>query len=221
MAKRIILLLTLACVTMAVSAQDVPFKRKYFPDQRKEFHQAQKDLKKGQKLAGKGVESRDKALQRLMSAHAFNPQNAKLNLAIGELLLRGPDPYKALPFLETAHALKPSVSPLLKLQLGRTYHLHHRFQDAIRLYDEYYATLSRKEIRRSGAQAGLWKAQSIIGDSLMQQPVRCFVDPMGDRINSPWPEYAPVLSADGTRLWFTSRRPGSTGGKTDAENLPF
>ncbi|MFO7723857.1 MAG: hypothetical protein R6V49_11610 [Bacteroidales bacterium] len=221
MVMRILFLLTLACISVVVAAQDIPFDKEHFPDQRKELNQARKDMKRGIKLVGKGIGSWDEAMRRLTAAHAFNPQNAKLNLAIGELLFRGPDPYKALPYFETAHSLKPGISPLLKLQLGRAYHLNHRFQDAIRFYDEYYVTMSRREIRRTGDQVALWRDWSIIGDSLMQQPVRCFVDPMGDRINSPWPEYAPVLSADGTRLWFTSRRPGSTGGKTDAGNLPF
>ena len=40
----------------------------------------------------------------------------------------------------------------------------------------------------------------------------------GDSINTPFPEYSPVLSADEKTLIFTSRRPGSTGGDKTIED---
>lgn len=43
---------------------------------------------------------------------------------------------------------------------------------------------------------------------------------LGDSINSAYPEYSPVVSADEETLIFTSRRPGSTGGdKTDNDQF--
>jgi outer membrane protein OmpA-like peptidoglycan-associated protein len=218
---RVTVFAALLCFGLFAAAQDVPFKQKHFQGQEKEFKQARRDMKKGMKLVQKGSASHGKALIRLQAAHAFNPKNARLNHTIGELLLRGSRPWLSLPYFEAAYQLNPEVSPLLRLQLARGYHLNHRFSDATRMYDEHYATLKRKGKKRNGAQVLEWRRQSVTGDSLMQHPVSCFVDPLGDRINSPWPEYAPVLSHDGSRLWFTSRRPGSTGGKTDGDKLPF
>lgn len=43
---------------------------------------------------------------------------------------------------------------------------------------------------------------------------------LGDSVNSPYPDYSPVISADESTLIFTSRRPGSTGGdKTDNDQF--
>lgn len=55
----------------------------------------------------------------------------------------------------------------------------------------------------------------------MEKPLRIEIRNLGGVINSPAPDYAPVISADESVLLFTSRRPGSTGGKIASDGLPY
>lgn len=55
----------------------------------------------------------------------------------------------------------------------------------------------------------------------LEKPLKIEISNLGGALNSPYPDYAPVISADESVLLFTSRRPGSTGGKTAADGLPY
>jgi len=48
---------------------------------------------------------------------------------------------------------------------------------------------------------------SVHSARLMQKPVPLKLENLGPAVNSPYPEYLPSLTADGRRLYFTSRRP--------------
>jgi outer membrane protein OmpA-like peptidoglycan-associated protein len=48
---------------------------------------------------------------------------------------------------------------------------------------------------------------SVHAARLMQKPVPLKLENLGPAVNSPYPEYLPSLTADGRRLYFTSRRP--------------
>jgi outer membrane protein OmpA-like peptidoglycan-associated protein len=48
---------------------------------------------------------------------------------------------------------------------------------------------------------------SVHAARLMQKPVPLTLENLGPAVNSPYPEYLPSLTADGRRLYFTSRRP--------------
>lgn len=58
-------------------------------------------------------------------------------------------------------------------------------------------------------------------EKYMATPLKVELKNLGGVINSPYPDYAPVISADESVLLFTSRRPGSTGGKIAADGLPY
>ena len=55
----------------------------------------------------------------------------------------------------------------------------------------------------------------------MAQPLKIDIRNLGPQINSPYPDYAPVISADESILYFTSRRPGSTGNKVAPDGLYY
>ncbi|MCS7296823.1 MAG: OmpA family protein [Bacteroidia bacterium] len=55
----------------------------------------------------------------------------------------------------------------------------------------------------------------------VEKPLKVTIQNLGGVINSPQPDYAPVISADESILFFTSRRAGSTGGKIATDGLPY
>jgi len=51
---------------------------------------------------------------------------------------------------------------------------------------------------------------------------RVWIDNLGERINSEWPEYAPLISTDESLLIITARRPEGVGGLVDeVDNMPY
>jgi hypothetical protein len=94
--------------------------------------------------------------------------------------------------------------------LGKAYHLNYEWDKAI---EEYSRCLGKKS-EINGAEVAT--AQRRIkecnnGKELMKNPVKVNIDNLGTAINTKYKEYVPVISADESDLYFTSRRPGSTG----------
>lgn len=207
--------------SVLVQAQDVPFERSAFPGQRKELRVARKQMQKGIKLASKGEVERKEALDLLLSAHAFNPNNSRLNYTIGKVLFNSSDPHLSLPYFEKAYSLNQKVAPDIFFLLGRAYHLNHYFELAVSFYQEYARVIDGKEKKRMLPEVTRLSHQATFGDSLLNHPTAVFIDNMGKGINSVFPEYGPVLMPDGQTLWFTSRRQGSTGGETDRSDQFF
>jgi len=52
-----------------------------------------------------------------------------------------------------------------------------------------------------------------IGKKLVVNPIRVFIDNVGESINGPYPDYSPLITADESMVIYTSRREGTTGGE--------
>ncbi len=53
------------------------------------------------------------------------------------------------------------------------------------------------------------------GRELMKNPVPVEIKNLGKQVNSPYPEYAPIITADESVIYFTARRPENVGGRVD------
>jgi outer membrane protein OmpA-like peptidoglycan-associated protein/tetratricopeptide (TPR) repeat protein len=129
---------------------------------------------------------------------------------------------KALPYLEGAKK-GGYTKDHLDFYLGRAYHLNHRFDEAI---ESYGASLKTFHPQKEQDLKKIKAAQRAIdmcrnGNELLKNPIDVKIENIGSKINSPYSDYAPVISADETVLIFTSRRPGTTGGKKDPTNQFF
>lgn len=57
---------------------------------------------------------------------------------------------------------------------------------------------------------------------MMQAPLNVKITNLGDSVNSEWPEYSPVITADEQVLYYTTRRPTTTGGeKSEADGMYY
>ena len=104
-----------------------------------------------------------------------------------------------------------SVEGLFQLALAR--HRQERFDEEIALLEQYRSKAGREmanaEVERVAAIARQAKA-------LTSDPVRLRIRNLGANVNSAQHDYCPLVTADGSTLHFTSRRPGSLGGYRDA-----
>src|SRR5690606_3500093 len=56
---------------------------------------------------------------------------------------------------------------------------------------------------------------------LVQKPERVFIDNFNKPVNSKYPEYGAIISADESVMMFTSRRSTSTGADKQPEGTPY
>ncbi len=61
-------------------------------------------------------------------------------------------------------------------------------------------------------------SQCSVARKLMKNPVAIKIENLGDKINTPYPDFGPVISADQQTLIFTSKRPVELGGTSDVKD---
>jgi outer membrane protein OmpA-like peptidoglycan-associated protein len=110
---------------------------------------------------------------------------------------------------------------LVYFYYGKSQHLNGKFTEAVVYYDRFMGD-GGIEAQPYAEEVALLKSQCGNGLILVANPVNITVENLGTTINTPFPDYSPVISADEQTLIFTSRRPGSTGGKLDPrDNMYF
>jgi outer membrane protein OmpA-like peptidoglycan-associated protein len=105
--------------------------------------------------------------------------------------------------------------------LGKAQHFNYKFDEALVSFEKFksYLAPTDLELTRLTEQAMEWCKN---GKTLVAQPVNMKAENIGSKVNTAYPEYSPVVTADESQLFFTSRRPETTGGKIDSrDNMYF
>jgi tetratricopeptide (TPR) repeat protein len=164
----------------------------------------------------------DTALSTFMQLHKMDSNNANVNYKVGYLYLQSTtQKIKSVKYLEKACTkLNPKYiefessekgAPNIALYyLAIAFHLDYRFNDAISTFEKYKALVGKKnsDVIDDINHRIDWCKN---GKTYVNAPVNYVITSMGDSINSPLPEYSPVISADEEYLFFTSRRKGTGG----------
>ena len=227
--KNLIKYISIVCLMFASTAfgqRNVEFEKENFPNDKDGLKEAKANIKEGDKLYEEGAIYYKDALTFYEKANDFNPDNALVNFRLGACYLNSVHKLKALPFLEKAEKLDRDVDPMLQYYLGMAYHLDYQFDRAIGAFTRYRAAsqadskAQRDPFYMQQLQQQIERLQLSIdqcnnGKELIEKPIRVFIDNLGDNINTKYNEYGAVRSADESVIVYTSRRPGSTGGKLD------
>ena len=169
------------------------------------------------KKADKFFEDKDivSALEWYEKAHEKSSEDPYVNLRIAQCHLLTRNKGKALSYAYTA--VKKSSKPTSEMYyaLAESNHYIHNFDSAIVYYKRSDPGNTNKRIISKKLN------ECAFGKKYLAQPSEAKITNTGPIINSAHLEYLPYITADGMRLYFTSRRPGSTGNKTDADGRPF
>lgn len=103
--------------------------------------------------------------------------------------------------------------------LGRIYHRLGLFDKAIEAFTNYKNRSQEWSIELSLIDHYI--DISIVAKQLVSSKSNVVIKNIGPSINSPWPDYVPVISSDNSYMLFTSRREGSTGNKKDPNGEYF
>ena len=211
-------LLCLLLLAAPAAAQSIAFTKENFATDKDGLKAAQKAVKAGDDAYATDPPAYPAALGHYLDAYKFNPDNAELDLKIGDCYLHSPSKALALPYLQRGQTLAPSTEPRTHFLLARALHLNAKWDEARREY-----ALARPQATGKKAEAASYTADDLTrysrecqnGQKLMQHPVRVFIDNAGPELNSPQADYGPVVSADETTIFLTSTRPSGPNAKTD------
>jgi outer membrane protein OmpA-like peptidoglycan-associated protein len=218
--KSILLVILTFAFSFSSLSQNVEFHKNFFPSDRAGLKEATQDLKDGNKLYEKGPGLYSDALVYFLRANTFNPNNAELNYKIGMCYLHSVHHPKSIEFFEKAVRLNvPNLD--VYYYLGLAYQFNVDFEKATENYNYYRRSLTPPELINNRDRIDKRIAECRNGLELVKNPVRVFIDNMGNTINSEYDDYSPILSYQGDKLYFTSRRPLSDKSKTDKNDHKY
>lgn len=166
------------------------------------------------------------ALPLLEDMYKFDSTNANLNYLLGVSYMLGKKDYPlAIKRLESstkdvsleyneANWKERKAPGIAYYYLGRAYHFKNQFDRAVTNYYNYRSFIEMDDVETyNKVRQQIQYAENAM--ELTKHPVGVRVTNLGPTINTEYPEYCPVISADGKVLIFTSRREG---GVSDAKD---
>ncbi|MFI5141720.1 MAG: hypothetical protein ACHQII_05135, partial [Bacteroidia bacterium] len=188
--------------------------------------------KKNFKEAGlnAGDNEYDIALKYYLFAYKYDSTNANINFNIGFCYIKSYSAQKHLAekYLEKAilnvtknySEDEPSVKAApteAYFYLGQAYHLDGRLDEAMKMYDTYESFVKPKD-KEQHALIQHFKTQVNNAKRILATPLNVTLHNLGDSVNSEYPDYSPVITADEQVLYYTTRRPTNTGGERSEED---
>ena len=203
-------------------AQSVPFTPDRFPN-KTALKIAVRAIKDGEEFYKETPPRYALALAQFLEAQKLNPNNAPLNLRLGDCYLNLGDKATALPLLQKAVSLESGPAPRTHYVLARAYQLTAKWSEAMKEYERAKPVAvgpakKGQPVDASVAEVNRRIAECKAGQSLVARPTRVFIDNLGPGLNSPEADLGPVVTADESVLFMTSRRAGSTGGDKDPKD---
>jgi tetratricopeptide (TPR) repeat protein len=159
----------------------------------------------------------------------MNPQNPNYHYRKGFLMLEIRKDYVgAIPHFAMATSdvdenfdmyshKETSSPPDAFFHLATCYHLNEEIDKAVENYNKFKESSRKKSELLPTVELRLKQCEE--AKKLMAEPVNVMLKNMGPVINTQHPEYSPVVSLDGSALYFTSRRPWENGETDEFRDL--
>jgi len=210
-----------------INAQvDVEIDKKEFKAGKNGFRDAWKAVKYGNDLYKANTSGGFRqAITFYEEAVRYNGNNPELNYKLGVCYLVDLQVDKAVGCFEKALKKKPGVAPDVRYLLGKAYHNNYKFDEAIDMLTEFinkYQSSGDDDFdKRIIAKAKRKIEECNSAKVLVKNPTRVFIDNLGPAVNTKYPEYGPVITADESMVVFTSRREGTTGDARDESDFQY
>ncbi|MES2567812.1 MAG: OmpA family protein [Bacteroidota bacterium] len=192
--------------------------KKNTPELYKQFAKAENYLRHDNYLEALGIYNK---------LYEEDLNNYNLCYKLGECYLRIKKREKAIYYLQKASvfvshlyddgSLEERHAPLLTyMLLGEAYHQSGKFDKAIDTYKKFKSLLKNAKIKESEVlrETNRQIDMCYTAKKLVSRPVNAIIKNMGSTVNSQYPDYAPVFTADQSTMLFTTGRPTNVGGQT-------
>ncbi len=224
MLKKILLIIIVAFAFNSLIAQNVEFTKDNFPGRKKELKTAIKNIEEGDKFytqARSGMYLQ--ALRYYKLSYDFNPDNAILNYKIGKCYLNSIEKTRSIPYFQKALELDPKNEIFrntdIHYLLAQALHFNMEFDKAIEEYKIYKKDLPQNDAYLIGEINNKIKSCEL-GKEMVANPARAFSDII-EGVNSKLNDHSPIVNADESIMFFTSRRAGTTGDNVDPADLLY
>jgi tetratricopeptide (TPR) repeat protein len=172
----------------------------------------------------------DIALKYFLYAYKYDSTNANINFNVGFCYLKSAAAKKHLAekylekaildvtknYMEDAASFKKAPIESY-FYLGQAYHLDGKLDDAMKMYDTYESYVKPKD-KEQHAILQHYKTQVKNAKQILATPLNVTLHNLGDSVNSEYPDYSPVITADEQVLYYTTRRPTNVGGERSEED---
>jgi hypothetical protein len=144
-----------------------------------------------------------------------NPTNANLLYKAGMCNIHLNQETKALPFFEKAQysvvknynpfsSLEKNAPPELFYYLAKSSHVKGKVDTAFEQYDYFLKNVKKKHSQYNHGVLGLTQCKN--AKEMMANPKPYIIRSIGPVVNTASAEYSPVITIDGSALFFTSKR---------------
>jgi outer membrane protein OmpA-like peptidoglycan-associated protein len=146
-----------------------------------------------------------------------DPNNVDYNYYIGLCYLQtNIDKVKAVSYLE--FVVQQSKHPKdAYYHLGRAYMYADRLDDAIRAFDKAKEAEGDTEV--NGPKPSRWIEMCINAKEFRKNPIDCNFENLGSSINSPYPDFDPMVPENESFLIYNTKRPDNLGLETDYDGF--
>lgn len=153
------------------------------------------------------------ALKNYLELVKQEPENSKYNYRIGVCYLNtNIDKAKAVSYLEKTLQL-PEPDANTYYLLGRAYHFAYRFNEAIKMYEQFKANNNGTPENVIDVEKQIEYCYNAI--ELMKFPLDVTFKNLGQNINSRYRDYYPFVAKDESFLIFNSKREDGSSKQTD------
>ena len=172
-------------------------------------------------------ENYDLALKNYLQAYKLDSSSANINFNVGYCYLnsslqKGKSEYyfsRAMSDISKKYRYddpsEKSAPPILHFYYARALHINYKFDEALAQFDIFEKNYLENKALKD--EVAYYRAQTVYAKELVASPINVKIENLGDSINSSFPDYSPVLSADERTLIYTTRRNTSTGGAKTQE----
>ncbi len=222
MINRILFFGLLVFISLAAKSQkNIEFTNDHFSTNKAGLKEALKNIEEGDYYFSLGGVNLEMAISYYLKANQFNPNNALLNFKLGRCYLEGNPASEAIRFLLKAYSINPKIDPEIILLIAQAYHLNYQFDLAIVKYKQFKDQLEPYRLTEYAPRINRFIYECENGTKMMQSAVRVFVENLGSAINTEYPDYGAVVNIDESILFYTSRRPTTTGGERNPLDMMF
>jgi tetratricopeptide (TPR) repeat protein len=187
------------------SQEDIAIKKKEFKTVKPGFNVAWKHIKEGDKFYSDGGRFYGNALDEYLKANNYNNSNDALNYKIGVCYLLSDQKEKAYTHIIKAYNINNNIAPDILFLTGMALQYAGKYGEALQKYQSFLAgSVARSEILTARANKRAGECQSAL--EIMKDTLKVDISNAGTNINSVADEYSQIITSDGSRLYFASRR---------------
>ncbi len=169
----------------------------------------------------------DDARELMIIAANYDTTNLKANVEAGLMHVRTIQKELGVKYLMRVYNQNPTFRFDLEYQIGSSYHFGLQFDKAIDFYTRYKIKLDKNPNYKGKDRVELKEVsfkldECVTGKELMASPKPFSITNIGPEINSEFDDYAPVINAEESELYFTTRRrEGNLNENVGDDNRPF